>query len=125
MTLQRCYQNIYLFNLQYDIQYFILLWIEMFYLFHQVTAVDNDPPSTQNGQIRYSIVSPVEAQALFQINPVTGQITARVSLSIATQNNYTVSDAIQILEFSRNLNFSFNNIIKCIHLLTNIFYITI
>jgi len=53
----------------------------------KVTATDDDPSDTLNGQIRYSI----ESQEYFQINPETGDITARVSLITAEQDTYTMT----------------------------------
>ncbi|XP_035826838.1 protocadherin Fat 4-like [Aplysia californica] len=57
----------------------------------QVSAVDPDPATSQNGQIRYSIVGPVEAKAFFQIEPVSGVITARVSLTTAPDDFYRLT----------------------------------
>ncbi len=57
----------------------------------QVTAVDSDSADTPNGQIYYTILSPPEAQRLFEINTLTGNITARVSLTTASQDLYRVS----------------------------------
>ena len=53
-------------------------------------AVDSDPDTTPNGRVTYSIVSPVEARALFQIDPETGDISARVSLTTAPLDVYRV-----------------------------------
>ena len=60
----------------------------------KVSAVDPDPDTTPNGQITYTIVGPVAARALFQIDPVNGEITARVSLTTAAENFYRVSKGI-------------------------------
>ena len=56
-----------------------------------VKAVDSDPDTTPNGRVTYIIVSPVEARALFQIDPETGDISARVSLTTAPLDVYRVS----------------------------------
>ena len=56
-----------------------------------VRAVDSDPDTTPNGRVTYSIVSPVEARALFQVDPETGAISARVSLTTAPLDGYRVS----------------------------------
>ena len=53
-------------------------------------AVDSDPDTTPNGRVTYIIVSPVEARALFQIDPETGDISARVSLTTAPLDVYRV-----------------------------------
>ncbi|RUS85647.1 hypothetical protein EGW08_006593, partial [Elysia chlorotica] len=56
-----------------------------------VRATDPDPVDTPNGQVTYTIVGPVAARALFQIDPVTGEITARVSLTTASENFYRLT----------------------------------
>ncbi|XP_041364043.1 protocadherin Fat 4-like [Gigantopelta aegis] len=53
-----------------------------------VRATDSDAADTQNGQIRYSLTSSPEVLRLFQIDSVGGNITARVSLTTATDNLY-------------------------------------
>lgn len=63
----------------------------------QVSAIDSDPATSPNGQITYSIVGPVEGRELFQIDPFTGNITARVSLTTASEDFYRV-----------NLNYAFS-----------------
>ncbi|XP_050391949.2 protocadherin Fat 4 [Patella vulgata] len=57
--------------------------------FLQVRASDADPPASLNGQIMYSL-SGVGVN-LFQIDSTTGNISARVSLTTATQNEYTLT----------------------------------
>ncbi|GFN78435.1 protocadherin fat 4, partial [Plakobranchus ocellatus] len=56
-----------------------------------VRAVDPDPEDTPNGQVTYTIVGPIAGRALFQIDPVTGEITARVSLTTAEENFYRLT----------------------------------
>lgn len=57
----------------------------------QVRAVDSDDANTPNGQIRYSIVSPAVARSFFNIDPVSGNITSRLSLVSVPDDIYTVS----------------------------------
>ena len=55
-----------------------------------MTAVDLDTPGTLNAQVVYSITGPADALAFFHIDPVSGNITSRVSLTTAPRNLYTV-----------------------------------
>ncbi|KAK3089813.1 hypothetical protein FSP39_006721 [Pinctada imbricata] len=57
----------------------------------QVSARDSDDSSTLNGQIVYSIQGPAAALPIFQIDPINGNITARVSLLNAPDDIYRLN----------------------------------
>lgn len=54
-----------------------------------VSATDID--EGRNGEVHYSMVNAGDAQSLFGINSVTGQIFVRISLLETTEDIYTVS----------------------------------
>ncbi|XP_076458561.1 protocadherin Fat 4-like [Babylonia areolata] len=56
-----------------------------------VKAVDSDPDTTPNGIITYSIVSDANTRTFFQIDPVVGNISARVSLTTAPLDVYRLT----------------------------------
>lgn len=61
-----------------------------------VTVTATDADEGRNGDVRYSIVN-AAAQNLFAINSVTGEIYARVSLLLSTDDVYTVSIYLVLL----------------------------
>ncbi|XP_046579032.1 protocadherin Fat 4-like [Haliotis rubra] len=56
-----------------------------------VQAVDTDSVDTPNGQIVYTLTGPAEAQRLFEVHMMTGNITARVSLTTAANDTYELT----------------------------------
>lgn len=56
----------------------------------QVAAVDSDSADTPNGQIVYTLIGPSGAQRLFEVDMMTGNVTARVSLTTAANDTYRV-----------------------------------
>lgn len=75
--------------------------------------MDSDDASTPNGQIRYSIVGPANALSYFTIEPVSGNITSRLSLVSVPEDIYTVSYTYaNIIKSTQCFSFVFSEGIK-------------